>query len=680
MSNIPVAYFTLTILLAGIAFYSFLQFTYMYLKLQQKVILLPLLFSCAALIYTASDACALTFASGMHETGITNIFILFREISVLLFIILLQYYVSSIPLPNSSISKLNTLMMWGSVAAFFIICGMTAYDSTLLIRHTADSGDIIGNTYLQGRDMGPLLIARNMLLIIYAVYSLIIIVFYGLAWQDPHSARHMTAGIIIIAYFLSFHLYFIIFTPENAAGGVRLPFFGLGIVSCLIIITLGRIKTHADNVAQLEAAKINFEHTIYNDPSLGIPGRIAFQRDIQDELIRITSGNDTLFLVYFDIDDFRSMNECYGESVGDEILKMLTKRILDLFYSAGDLYRMGGDEFIFLLRKLKTPAEACDLAGKIISCLRNPFHFAGLTCLITASAGVLQLPRDGNEIDTILSNAYMVLGNAKKTKNTCEVFTQDLLDISNRKINIVNILRNGIARDQFTLFYQPIVDHDKNLIHAESLLRYTGKETTIGGPDTYLPILEDAGLMKDVDNMVTQKAFRNMEMKIRNRFSTSINLSTTQLVNPAYGDFLSSFATQHGIEKNLIVLEVTENRLMENLETGRDSLARLKKSGFKIAIDDFGKGFSSLSYLVSLPVDILKMDMVFTHSVPGDRRKEAVVRHIMELAHSLDLQVIAEGFETKEQFEYFKFLGCDLFQGYYFARPMPIDELLSIYP
>jgi EAL domain-containing protein (putative c-di-GMP-specific phosphodiesterase class I) len=180
--------------------------------------------------------------------------------------------------------------------------------------------------------------------------------------------------------------------------------------------------------------------------------------------------------------------------------------------------------------------------------------------------------------------------------------------------------------------------------------------------------------------MVIRKAFHDMEMRIKNKFSIGINLSANQLVNPAYSDFLSSFARQHGIENKQIILEVTESLLMQNIYAGHDNILKLKNNGFKIAIDDFGKGFSSLTYLAELPVDILKMDIVFVHSVPGDSKKEAMVKYIIEMAHSLNLKVIAEGFELPEQFEFFKGLGCDLYQGYYFSRPMPLDKLLAQYP
>jgi polar amino acid transport system substrate-binding protein len=248
------------------------------------------------------------------------------------------------------------------------------------------------------------------------------------------------------------------------------------------------------------------------------------------------------------------------------------------------------------------------------------------------------------------------------------------------KIHAVNLLRNSINRDEFMLYYQPIVDKNKKVKHVESLLRCTNADTSIGGPGIYIPLLEEAGLIKEIDNMVLRKAFHDMEIRIKKRFGLSINLSADQIVNPAYSNFLSSFTRQHGIENQKIILEVTENILIQNILAGRENILKLKEKGFRIAIDDFGKGFSSLTYLVELPVDILKMDIVFVQSVPGDSKKEAMVKYIIEMAHSLNMKIIAEGFENKEQFDFFKSLGCDFYQGYYFSKPLPIDELLAKYP
>ncbi len=386
-----------------------------------------------------------------------------------------------------------------------------------------------------------------------------------------------------------------------------------------------------------------------------------------------------LSLIFIDFDDFQNKNESFGEKTGDEILKLFTGRLLEFFSSEGSLYRIGGDDFVLVLNNAKSDVEAGVVAGKIISSMRNPFTVSGVSHVLTVSIGIIRMPRDGNSVNSIMANAYSAIRSAKQTKNTYRVFSEEMAELSSRRIGIVSLLRASINNDQFELFYQPIVDVEGNLVYAESLLRSTKKDSAIGGPGQFNPIMEKAGLIKEIDDMVIRKAFHDLEMRIKKRFSISINLSSNQLVNPAYSDFLYSFSIQHGIDPSQITLEVIENTLIENLDSGRQSILNLKQKGFKIAIDDFGKGFSSLSYLSELPVDIVKIDMAFVQSIPGDPKKEAVAAHIMNLAHSLELKVVAEGFEKKEQVEFFKNIGCDNFQGYYFSRPLPLDELLKKY-
>ncbi|NLV66384.1 MAG: EAL domain-containing protein [Spirochaetes bacterium] len=678
MAGFPKLYITLTMLFAGISLCSMLQFVYVYAVLRKRDVILSLVVSCAVLIYLTADLVAL-YCSYFCPRRAADFFLAFREIFVLVFPVVLQAYIMRIKGQGALLEKINSILLSAAVGAFLLIAGITLYNPDLLIRGLSGSGEVFYQMQIHGESMGPLLVIKNIMLIIYAVYSIFIVMIFGMSRQDVYPARYMIAGIIIITYFISFYVYYIIFPSGSRGSVIGLPLFNLGLVICILFINWGRIKMIIERSEQLEIEKSVLEFSIYNDVSLNIPGRIAFQKDLADELISIGARGESLFVVFFDVDDFQSLNESYGENVGDDVLKMLVERIIELFSPQSSLYRIGGDEFALMLWDAAEIEQARDTAGKIITCLRNPFRVSGITCMITASAGVLSLPHDGSDVDTVLSNAYRVISSAKKKKNSFQVFTPDLLDITKGKIHVVNILRNSIIKNEFTLHYQPIVDSNKNLVHAEALLRYMGSDTHIGSPEKYLPVLENAGLMKEIDNMVVHKAFHDMEVKIKSRFSTSINLSTGQLVDPAYSSFLSSFAAQHGIENRRIMLEVTEDRLMENIAEGRENLARLKESGFMIAIDDFGKGFSSLTYLAELPADILKLDMVFTRSVPGDSRKEAMVHHIIELAHSLDLRVIAEGFETLEQFEFFRNLGCDLFQGYYFARPMPLDLLITKY-
>jgi len=632
------------------------------------------------LIYLIADLVAVCCAY-VCLRGSAAVFLAFREIFVLIFPILLQVYIMRIKGQGALLGKINSILLLVAVGVFLLISGLALYNPDLLIRGLFGSGEVFYQIQIHDESMGPLLVIKNILFVSYAVYSIFIIMIFGMSSQAVYPARYMIAGIIIITYFLSFYVYYTIFPSENSSSSsvIGFPLFNLGLVIFLFFINLGSTRIIIERDEQLEVEKNVLEFLIYNDVSLNIPGRIAFRKDFEAELIRLKTAGESLFVVFLDIDDFQSFNESYGENVGDDLLKMLVDRIIELFSPQSSLYRIGGDEFALVLWDAERIEQARDTAGKLITCLRNPFRISGMSCMITASAGVLSLPRDGSDVKTMLSNAYRVISSAKKRKNSFQVFTPDLLDITKSKIHVVNVLRNSIIKNEFTLHYQPIVDRDKNLVLAEALLRYTGSDTQIGSPGEYLPILENAGLMKEIDNMVVYKAFNDMESKIKNRFSISINLSTGQLVDPAYSTFLSSFAERHGIENRRIMLEVTEDRLMENIARGRDNLARLKESGFIIAIDDFGQGFSSLTYLAELPADILKLDMVFTRSVPGDSKKEAMVRHIIELAHSLDLRVLGEGFETLDQVEFFLNLGCDLFQGYYFAKPMPLNNLIAKY-
>ncbi len=498
--------------------------------------------------------------------------------------------------------------------------------------------------------------------------------------KAPYTFLKSIIGILLFGYFLFSYLYSIIFSVSPAGyGAIPDPHLGLGITLLVAFMTIHRIDVVSDYFSELVDVKNNFERIVTRDPLIGVPNRAGFIRDIQEEIDRALLKDNPFCLLFLDIDDFQNLNESYGESIGDNILRQFTLRLAELFGGTGSLYRIGGDDFAFLLKDIRFEDEAANLAARIITSLRNPFSIEGASYLVTASIGVLLLPRDGEDPETVVKNAYSVLRHAKRTKNTYRVFNPNLVDASSNIIQTVNLLRDSINRDLFTLYYQPIVDRDKRIVYAESLLRCTNDNPLLGGPGNFIPIVEKAGLAKEVDSMVIHKAFHDMEMLIRKQFKISINLSTDQLVNLKYSDFLSSFAEQHGIENRYIVLEVTENQLMSNLSSGRESLKKLQERGFSIAVDDFGTGFSSLAYLTELPIDILKVDIIFVQSIPGDPKKEAMAHHIIQLAHALGLKVIAEGFETQEQFDFFRNLGCDFFQGYLFSPPLPVNELLGKY-
>lgn len=673
-NDLPVTYLCISILLSGFAFYFLIEFIYIYFITGRKVVINHILAGTSTLLYVTGDTAALLFfiLTNNHENA--RIFILIRELSLLLFMVSMPFTAGRLLALKNGLLKFNKTLFGIAIVSTVVIISLSLYRPELMI---GDAGGKI-NYRMIGviRDITPLFIIKNAMLALYIVYVIAAIYYSKIRNRVLYPATKIYISLIVMVYFILSEFFFILFFSGNT-DSVRFyfPYMGTGIAIFLMLNIFNLVDILVDNAEKFIKIEKDLKHILYEDKDTGLQNRNGFIDKLKIELL----SESDLSLIFIDFDDFQNINESFGEKTGDEILKLFTGRLLEFFSSEGSLYRIGGDDFVLVLNNAKSDVEAGVVAGKIISSMRNPFTVSGVSHVLTVSIGIIRMPRDGNSVNSIMANAYSAIRSAKQTKNTYRIFSENMAELSSRRIGIVSLLRASINNDQFELFYQPVVDADGNLVYAESLLRCTNTDPAIGGPGQFIPLMEKAGLIKEIDDMVIRKAFHDLEMRIKKRFSISINLSSNQLVNPAYSDFLYSFSIQHGIDPSQITLEVIENTLIENLDSGRQSILNLKQKGFKIAIDDFGKGFSSLSYLSELPVDIVKIDMAFVQSIPGDQKKEAVAAHIMNLAHSLELKVVAEGFEKKEQVDFFKNIGCDNFQGYYFSRPLPLDELLKKY-
>ncbi|MBN2039316.1 MAG: EAL domain-containing protein [Spirochaetes bacterium] len=673
MINSLNVYRVLSLLFSGFIIYAFLENLYTYYNIRQEKKLPVLMLNCIAFIYIISDMLFSYFAFYKPVTGTACFFISFKEVSLLLFLIVLPFFLEKILELKSRQKFTNRLVLWaGAVSAVIIGVFMVLFPDSLNICSIQGNPEYVSCQPV----ITPLSVIRNILFTLYLLYMLAWILFSTVYRKTASPTKNILIGLIVFCYFTVMYMYNIFFNNSHV---FQYPHIALGIVLLILFINYSSIDLSAVSIKQLNKVRSDLDYILNYDALIGIPNRMAFVNNLQSGLDNIDLKGGGFSLLFIDIDDFQSLNECFGQTAGKEILKMLSERIKEYFAHAGTLYRIGDDDFVLFVQENKSEEEIKSLAGQIIASLRNPFVIGGVTYTITASLAVLQIPKDGKDTETVFNNGYAGITSAKKIKNTYLLFDNDLTDRISGKIQTVNLLRSCINRDQFTLHYQPIVDSSGKIKHVESLLRCTHPDPSIGGPGVFIPLLVEAGLMTEIDNMVLRKAFHDVEMRIKKRFEISINLSAGQIVDSAYSGFIASFTRQHGIENRSVILEVTESTLIQNMSAGRENLQKLKDSGFRIAIDDFGKGFSSLTYLAELPVDILKMDMVFVHSVPGDPRKEKMVQHIIEMAHSLGLKVTAEGFEQQEQVDFFKGLGCDYFQGYYFSRPLPIDDLLAKY-
>jgi diguanylate cyclase (GGDEF)-like protein len=592
--------------------------------------------------------------------------VIVRELTPLLFLTAIPYMLAKAVKLSPLSVKINRFLFITGAVLTFLITFTVIFNPYFLSPESGLASPAIFIQEIAAQTTSPVIIITDLITIIYIIYAILVLSYAIIHEKTRVPVKNILIAFAVLLYFTLTGFY-IIFFYNNYSGYVSTwyPHNSTGLALFILFINFSVSEIYSDYVTGLAEYKSAIEYELFNDPSLNIFNRKKFINDLEVRLEKAKEQRKTFSLILIDIDDFQDFNDSFGEKTGDQLLKQLTQRFAENFSELGSLYRIGGDDFVFMLDKGQDKPETREISKKIISSLRNPFPISGNSYLVSASLGILHIPDHGSDIDAIFDNAYSVIRNAKLTKNTYAEFSDDISDSSSKKINIINLLRTSISLDQFTLFYQPVVDSSGRMVYAESLLRCTNPDPLIGGPGHFIPLMEKAGLIKDVDDMVIRKSFYDMEMRIKQRFDISINLSSNQLVSPDYCEFLAAFAAQHSIDPTKITLEILEDELIENLEAGKENLLKLKSKGFGIAIDDFGKGYSSLSYLSELPVDILKIDMAFVQTIPGDPKKEAIV--------------VAEGFELEEQFEFFKKLGCDNFQGYYFSRPLPLDILIDKY-
>ncbi len=672
MDNAALLYCFLDFLIAGMVFFAVAYFSFSYYRVRSMELGFTLLISTLAFLFVLGDALS-SFYTILHPAADrAMIFLLLREYTPLASFIVIPVFLGRLLKLEGRVKTLNSFFLVAGILCVAAVIVASLLNMDFFLKRDAGSDAVY---------RGSLHTAMELFLAAYLIYSMTVILLSDIRGRNSFLAWGIFSGIGVAAFVTVYNLYHVIYFGHNSVfipgGFPGLPLLVSALVLTLSFIVINHYITRNQQVLDLQR---DISSVLYFDAEVDLPNMMSFRKDLQLELDKSAAGGPGFSLIFFDVDDFQNLNESYGETVGDEVLRMLARRMTDNFSSAGDIYRIGGDEFVFLLKNNASRESAGNLASMIISSIRNPFVVSGGSFALTVSAAILMVPEHGSDLEEVMGNAYRAVRSAKKKKNCYVHFDSGLLEGAARKISTVNLLRGCISKDEFVLFYQPVVDAEGRLLYAEALLRCTNPDPRIGGPGDFIPLIEKAGMMKDLDNLVVRKAFYDMEMKIGKRFGLSINLSAGQFGDPSYGEFLSLFAKQHGIEPDRVVLEITESTLVENIDLARENMVRLKENGFMIAIDDFGKGFSSLTYLVELPIDILKIDMAFVQAVPGDERKEKVAKYIMDLGRALGLKVLAEGFELPEQVEFFRNYGCALFQGYYFSRPLPLADLLEKYP
>ncbi len=447
----------------------------------------------------------------------------------------------------------------------------------------------------------------------------------------------------------------------------------------------GKLVCYEGTVEAITERKLyeaEMRHQATHDALTGLPNRNMLHEHLQRAIQVARQKGGLTAVVFVDLDQFKFINDSLGHQVGDELLKAVAQRLQACLRDTDMVARQGGDEFVLVLQN-QTGGELgiAEVMQRILAAVARPWQTGDRELQITASIGVSRYPADGKDVETLLKQADSAMYRAKEQGRNNFQFFAPWMDtqVSNRLEMLIN-LRRALDHDEFKLYYQPKLSlKDGRVIGAEALIRWQSPEQGMVPPDRFIPFAEEAGLIVPIGEWVLRTAChqnKRWQQAGLPPIPVAVNLSPRQL-NQSLPDFVSGVLAQSGLDAACLELEITENVVMKDAEKSVATLHALKRLGLQISVDDFGTGYSSLSYLRRFPVDALKIDKSFVRDIARDADSAAIVKAVISLAHILNLRVIAEGVEDEQQHAFLKENACDEVQGYYFGKPMAVEDFTA---
>src|SRR5271163_148546 len=423
-----------------------------------------------------------------------------------------------------------------------------------------------------------------------------------------------------------------------------------------------------------------FRQLAEHDSLTGLTSRALLHERLNQALEAARRKQTPLALMMMDVDKFKQVNDSLGHVAGDEILCVTAQRIRASVRETDTVARIGGDEFMVLLPGVRGTRETSKIAAEVVANVSAPVSFRGQEVPVSVSVGISSYPDGGEDVTSLLQNVDIALHEAKALGRNCyQFFTPDMARAGADKLEFAVALNHALAKDEFELVYQPLVDMVTGEVSGlEALLRWRSEELGLVRPDDFIPLAEETGLIATIGEWVLHESCRQvsrLEEKLGRSLLLAVNISPRQIQQGNLPRILQEALTASNRAAGSLELEITENLLISNSAKVQDTFDQIRDLGVRLAIDDFGIGFSSLSYITQFHVDRLKIDRSFIQNCLTDRNSETVTRVIIAMAHGLDISVVAEGVETAEQYRFLEKAQCDAAQGYYFSRPIPISEL-----
>jgi len=419
-----------------------------------------------------------------------------------------------------------------------------------------------------------------------------------------------------------------------------------------------------------------------------LPNRFSFEVKIND-LINTSKkydSNKKFALIYMDIDNFKHINDTLGHISGDLLLKYVAN-ILKYQVKAPDFVaRLGGDEFAIIFEDIKDRQEITNKINWLLKYLRRPWVIDNQEFFISYSVGIAIYPEDGNNLSTLLKNSDVAMYYVKKNmKDNYCFYLPEIQEQNSKKIKMINDLRHAIDNEEFALFYQPIINlNNGRIIGAEALIRWFHPIKGIISPMEFIPLAEEIGLIHDIERWILKTALEQKKQWEDMRYDDiklSINISGKSVTRAGFVNEIRDLLSKVKIKNDKIQFEVTETALMEDLNESTKVLREIKDMNIKIALDDFGTGYSSLTYLKKLPIDVVKLDRDFIKNISKISEDQVIAKYVIKLTHELNFEIVAEGIETEEHFEFLKLNNCEYGQGYLFSKPITkenFEELLLL--